>query len=143
MPHEELVREALCYGWIDSLIKRVDDDRYAIKVTPRKTTSKWSDLNRRRWKELKAAGLLAPPGLAAAPTATTYAPKPSIPDLPAYIAKAFRTNATAWQFFQSLSARNRRDFVVWIHTAKRPETRERRIRESIGLLSAGKRLGLK
>jgi uncharacterized protein YdeI (YjbR/CyaY-like superfamily) len=141
--YEDLVREALCYGWVDSLIKRLDDDRYAIKVTPRQPTSKWSDLNRRRWKELKAAGLLAPPGLAAAPTASTYAPKPSIPDLPGYVARAFKTNAKAWHFFQSLSTRNRRDFVVWIHTAKRPETRERRILESIELLSAGKKLGLK
>ena len=68
MPYEDLVREALCFGWVDSLIKRLDDDRYAIKVTPRKPTSKWSDINRKRWKELKAAGLLAAPGLAAAPT---------------------------------------------------------------------------
>lgn len=143
MSYEDLVREALCYGWIDSLIKRVDEDRYAIKVTPRQPTSKWSELNRKRWKELEAAGLLAPPGLAAAPTAKTYAPKPSIPELPGYIAKAFKTNAQAWKFFQSLSARNRRDFVVWIHIAKRPETRERRIRESIELLVAGKKLGLK
>ena len=143
MSYEDLVCEALCHGWIDSLIKRVDEDRYAIKVTPRQPTSKWSELNRKRWKKLKAAGLLAPPGLAAAPTANTYAPKPSIPELPAYIAKAFKTNATAWKFFQSLSPRNRRDFVVWIHIAKRPETRERRIRESIELLAAGKKLGLK
>ena len=143
MSYEDLVREALCYGWIDSLVKRVDDDRYAIKVTPRRPTSRWSDLNRRRWHELEAAGLLTPSGIIAAPTANTYAPKPSVPELPPYIAKAFKTNAEAWRFFRSLSARNRRDFVVWIHTAKRPETRERRIRESIRLLSAGKKLGLK
>src|SRR5690348_7731770 len=143
MPYEDLVREALCFGWVDSLIRRIDDDRYAIKVTPRRPTSKWSDLNRRRWAELEAAGLLAPPGLAAAPTTNTYDPKPSIPKLPSYIAKAFKANTKAWQFFQSLSARNRRDFVVWIHTAKRPETRERRIRESIELLSSEQKLGLK
>ena len=143
MPYEDIVREALCFGWIDSLIKRLDDDRYALKVTPRKSTSKWSDVNRRRWDELKAAGLLAAPGLAAAPTANRYAPHPSIPELPAYIAKAFKTNLAAWQHFQALAPTYRRDFVVWIHTAKRPETRERRIRESIRLLSAGKKLGLK
>ena len=62
MRYEDLVREALCFGWVDSLIKRLDDDRYAIKVTPRKPTSKWSDLNRTRWKALQAAGLLAVPG---------------------------------------------------------------------------------
>jgi uncharacterized protein YdeI (YjbR/CyaY-like superfamily) len=143
MSYEDLVCEALCFGWVDSLIKRVDDNRYAIKVTPRQPTSKWSELNRKRWKQLKAAGLLAAPGLAATPTANTYAPKPSIPELPAYVAKAFKANPKAWSFFQTLSARNRRDFVVWIHTGKRPTTREKRMRESIELLAAGKKLGLK
>ena len=143
MPYEDLVREALCFGWVDSLIKRLDDDRYAIKVTPRKPTSKWSDINRKRWNELKSAGLLAATGLAAAPTGNRYAPHPRIPELPAYIVKAFKTNLKAWQHFQALAPTYRRDFVVWIHMAKRPETRERRIRESIELLSAGKKLGLK
>src|SRR3989440_4864097 len=85
MPYEDFVREALCVGWIDSLVKRLDDDRFAIKVTPRKATSKWSDINRRRWMELNSAGLLKPAGLAAAPTANKYAAKPKIPELPAYI----------------------------------------------------------
>lgn len=143
MSHEELVREALCYGWVDSLVKRVDENRFAIKVTPRKPTSKWSDSNRRRWKELRAEGLLAPPGLAAAPAAATVASKEPIPELPTYIAKALEANPAARQFFRSLPRSERRHFVAWIHTAKRSETRERRIRESIELLSAGKRLGLK
>jgi uncharacterized protein YdeI (YjbR/CyaY-like superfamily) len=143
MPYEDLVCEALCFGWVDSLIKRLDNDRYAIKVTPRKLTSKWSDINRRRWNELKAAGLLAPAGLAAAPTANRYAAHPRIPELPAYVADAIKTNVKAWQFFQQLAPTYRRDFVVWIHTGKRPETREKRIRESITLLAAGKKLGLK
>ena len=63
--------------------------------------------------------------------------------LPVYIGNALKRHATAWQFFRELAPTYRRDFVVWIHTAKRPETRERRIRESIELLSAGKKLGLK
>jgi uncharacterized protein YdeI (YjbR/CyaY-like superfamily) len=143
MSYEDVAREALCFGWVDSLIKRLDHDRYAIKVTPRKPTSKWSNINRRRWNELKEAGLLAAPGLAAAPTGNSYPPHPPIPALPGYVAKAFKKNLRAWQHFQALAPTHRRDFVVWIHTAKRPETRERRIRESIELLSAGKKLGLK
>jgi uncharacterized protein YdeI (YjbR/CyaY-like superfamily) len=143
MPYDDLVREALCYGWIDSLVKRVDDDCFAIKVTPRKPTSHWSDINRKRWTELEAAGLLTAPGLAAAPTGNRYAPRPRIPQLPAYIVKAFKANLAAWRYFQALAPTYRRNFVVWIHMAKRPETRERRIRESIALLSAGKKLGLK
>ena len=141
--YEDVVREALCFGWVDSLVKRLDDERYALKVTPRKPTSKWSHSNRKRWKELEMAGQLEAPGLAAAPTANSYAPRPTIPELPPYVAKALKVNAEAWQHFQSLAPTYRRDFVVWIHTAKRPETREKRIRESIRLLSSGKRLGLK
>jgi uncharacterized protein YdeI (YjbR/CyaY-like superfamily) len=141
--YEDTVREALCFGWIDSLIKRLDDDRYVLKVTPRQPTSKWSDINRKRWVELKAAGLLTSTGLAAAPTNNTYAPRPTIPDLPAYIARALRANSRAWECFRALAQTYRRDFVVWIHTAKRPETCAKRIRESISLLAAGKKLGLK
>jgi uncharacterized protein YdeI (YjbR/CyaY-like superfamily) len=143
LAYEDFVREALCFGWIDSLIKRLDDDRFLRKVTPRKPTSKWSDLNRTRWKELEAEGRLAPPGRAAAPTANRDAPRPKIPLLPAYIAKAFKANAKAWAFFQELPPRERRNFVVWIHVAVRPETRQRRIHEAVTLLAARKKLGLR
>ena len=143
IPYEDVVREALCFGWIDSLVKRFDDDRYAFKITPRQPTSKWSDINRKRWAELKAAGLLTSAGLAAPPTSNTYAPRPVVPELPAYIAKALKANSRAWEFFQQLAPTYRRQFVVWIHIAKRPETRAKRIRESIRLLAAGKKLGLK
>jgi len=143
IPYEDAVREALCFGWIDSLIKRLDDNRYARKITPRQPTSKWSAINRKRWTEVKASGRLTPAGLAAAPTGNTYAPRPAIPDLPDYIAAAFKTNPKAWKYFQELAPGYRRHFVAWIHTAQRTETREKRIRESIALLAVGQKLGLK
>jgi uncharacterized protein YdeI (YjbR/CyaY-like superfamily) len=143
IPYEDAVREALCFGWIDSLVKRLDEQRFAHKMTPRRPRSKWSESNRKRWAELEAAGLLTPAGLAAAPTANTYAPRPVIPILPAYIAAALKTNVRAWDFFQKLAPSDRRSFVGWIHIAQRPETRDRRIRESIRLLAAGEKLGLK
>src|SRR2546423_4977163 len=130
MPLEDAAREALCFGWTDSLIKRLDDDRYAIKVTPRQSTSKWSNLNRKRWAELEVEDLLTAAGLAAAPTNNTYAAKPDIPDLPNYIAKAFQEDTKAWKIFQGLAPSHRRYFVAWIHTAKRPETRGKRICET-------------
>jgi len=141
--YEDAVRHALCFGWIDSLIKRLDEDRYARKFTPRQPTSKWSGINRKRWAGLKEEGLLAGPGLAAAPTDKRYAPLPAILDLPPYLAKALKANPKAWRSFQALAPTYRRQFVTWIHTAKRLETREKRIRESIALLAAGRRLGLK
>jgi uncharacterized protein YdeI (YjbR/CyaY-like superfamily) len=141
--YEDSVREALRFGWIDSLIKRLDDDRYARKFTPRQPASKWSAINRKRWMELKAAGLLTEAGLAAAPTGNKYAPPPVIPHLPDYIAQALQANPEAWTFFEELPPSQRRYFVLWIHSAKRAETREKRIRESIALLASRQRLGLK
>jgi uncharacterized protein YdeI (YjbR/CyaY-like superfamily) len=143
LPYEDSVCEALCFGWVDSLIKRIDDNRYARKFTPRQPTSKWSESNRRRWTELKQARLLAAAGLAAAPTENIDAPRPTFPDLPAHIAKALKANPRAWNFFRQLAPTYRRHFVIWIHSAVRPETRQRRIRESLALLARGKKLGLK
>ena len=110
--YEDTVREALCFGWIDSLVKRLDDDRYALKVTPRQPASKWSDINRKRWAELKAGGLLTSAGLAAAPTNNTYAPRPVIPDLPVYIAKALKTNSKTWKFFHELAPTHQHNFII-------------------------------
>lgn len=142
--YEEIVGEALCFGWIDSLVRRLDDDRYLRKLTPRRTGSVWSDNNRKLYAEMKAQGLLAPAGEKAAPTANRYGPQPSIPvEPPGYIERAFKADPKAWEFFNGLAPGERRHFVGWIHTAKRPETREKRIRESIRLLEAGKKLGLK
>lgn len=135
--YEDFVCEALCFGWVDSLIKRLDENRFARKVTPRRSTSKWSETNRERWSKLKEAGLLAAAGSSAAPTARTYSPRPVVPELPAYIAKALQANARAWKFFSHLAPSSRRDFIVWIHVAKRSATREQRIRKSVALLAAG------
>jgi uncharacterized protein YdeI (YjbR/CyaY-like superfamily) len=142
IPYEDSVREALCFGWVDSLIRRIDEDKYARKFTPRKRDSKWSDSNRKRWAELKAAGHLAPAGLTAAPTGHSSMP-PKIPALPRYIVDALKTNAKAWGQFQRLAPSHRRQYVAWIHMAVRPETRKKRMAESIRLLAAGETLGLK
>jgi len=137
--------EALCFGWIDSLIKRIDDDRYARKFTPRKPNSKWSDVNRKRYAELEAAGRLKPAGKARSPqSGGSYGPKPTVPATsPAYITRAIKAKPAAWAFFQTLAAKQQRYHWGWIHIAKQQETRERRLREVIRLLSARQKLGLK
>ena len=141
--YDDAVREALCFGWIDSLAKRLDEDRYVQKYTPRKPGSFWSESNRKRWAELKSEKLLAAPGLAAAPTDKRYAPRPVVPHMPAYFASALKANPKARSFFRTLPRTQQRYFVAWVHLAKRPATREKRLRESIKLLTAGKKLGLK
>jgi uncharacterized protein YdeI (YjbR/CyaY-like superfamily) len=92
---------------------------------------------------MQAAGLLAQAGVQASPTARRPI-KPKFPKrTPAYITAALKKNARAWRAFQALSPRHRLEYVKWIHLAKRPETRKKRIRESVRLLAAGEKLGLK
>jgi uncharacterized protein YdeI (YjbR/CyaY-like superfamily) len=141
--YEDAVRHALCFGWIDSLIKRIDDDRFARKFTPRKASSAWSASNRARWRELEQQGLLASAGRAASPVGRSSAAPPAIPELPVGVSKALKTSPDAWRAFQHLAPSHRRQYVAWIHTAKRYDTRDRRIRETIRLLLVGKPLGLK
>jgi uncharacterized protein YdeI (YjbR/CyaY-like superfamily) len=140
----DAIDEALCFGWVDSLVKRLDDDRYARKFTPRKPDSRWSTINRRRYAELKASGLLAPAGLKRPPTDRDGdAPRPSIAALPSYIEKELKANARAGEFFEKLAPSCRRNYIGWVDSAKREETKQKRLREMISLLTAGKKLGLK
>ena len=140
----DAVDEALCFGWIDSLIKRLDDERYARKFTPRKPDSKWSTANRKRYAQLRASERLAPAGLERAPTDRSGdAPRPSQSEVPQYIEQALRSRPPAWNYFERLAPSHRRMYIGWIDTAKRQETKTRRLREAVGLLVAGKKLGLK
>jgi|SRR6185295_3106454 len=141
----DAVDEALCYGWIDSLVRRLDEDRYARKFTPRKSNSKWSDINRKRYAELAKAGRLAPAGKARSPeTGGRYDGRPAMPaKAPGYITRAIKATPGAWGFFQTLTPKQQRYAWGWIHLAKQQQTRERRLREVIGVLSKKQKLGLK
>jgi uncharacterized protein YdeI (YjbR/CyaY-like superfamily) len=142
--YDDAVDEALCFGWIDSLIRRLDDARYARKFTPRKPDSRWSTANRRRYAQLEASGRLMPAGLNRAPTDRSYdAPRPSLSKIPPYIRQALSRRPTAWSYFESLAPSHRRLYIGWIDSAKHVETKMRRLQEAIGLLAAGKKLGLK
>ncbi len=142
--YDDAVGEALCVGWIDSLIKRLDDDRYARKFTPRKPDSRWSTANCKRYAQLKASGRLTPAGLKRAPSDRSGdAPRPCPSKVPQYIQRALRSRPVAWNYFESLAPSYRRMYIAWIDSAKQQETKTRRLREAIGLLAAGKTLGLK
>jgi uncharacterized protein YdeI (YjbR/CyaY-like superfamily) len=139
--------EALCFGWVDSLVKRLDDRRYARKFTPRRADSRWSEVNRKRYAELKAEGRLHQPGIARAPTNRGYGPRPprlAMPaKLPAYIRSALRDHPAALRHFEALAPSQRRRYLAWIESAKREATKLRRLEEAIRLLASGKELGLK
>ena len=140
----DAVDEALCFGWIDSLVKRLDDDRYARKFTPRKPDSRWSTTNRKRYAKLQASGRLTPAGVKRAPTDRSGdTPRPSPSKVPQYIQRALKSRPEAWNYFESLAPSYRRMYVAWIDSARQQETKTRRLQKAIGLLAAGKTLGLK
>ncbi len=145
--YKDALDEALCFGWVDSLVKRLDDRRYAIKFTPRRADSRWSDVNRKRYAELKAEGRLKPPGIKRPPTERGYSPRPprlALPSkLPPHIQEALSSNATAQRHFEALPTEQRRRYFAWIESAKREETKLRRLKEAIRLLEKGEVLGLK
>jgi uncharacterized protein YdeI (YjbR/CyaY-like superfamily) len=142
--YKDALDEALCFGWIDSLVRRLDDDRYARKFTPRKADSRWSDINRKRYGELKNEGRLQPAGIDQAPTDRSYDPRPVLAEgVPKYIKDGLKAHPLAWQTFEKLAPSHRRRYVGWITLAKRPETRAKRLNEAVRLLAEGKQLGLK
>jgi uncharacterized protein YdeI (YjbR/CyaY-like superfamily) len=143
--YDDAVDEALCFGWIDSLIRRLDDDRYARKFTPRKPDSNWSASNRKRYAQLQASGRLMPAGQRLAPIDRTddRPPASALETLPADIEQALRKNRAAWEFYQTLAPSYRLMYLRWIVIAKREETRAKRLGEVIARLAAGEKPGLK
>jgi len=147
MTYQEAVDEALCWGWIDGVKKKVDAERYTNRFTPRKAVSKWSDVNLRRYAELDAAGRVAEPGRAVFarfdPTkhrAYSFEARPQT--LPPELEQIFRKDRKAWAFFEALPPGYRRTCIHWVIDAKREETRLRRLAQLMELSARGERLPL-
>jgi uncharacterized protein YdeI (YjbR/CyaY-like superfamily) len=147
--YEASVQEALCFGWIDSIIKRLDDSRYMRKFTPRKSGSDWSSSNLRRFAALVKAKQVRQAGLAVGPSVTQSQGRAEkrtadwANRVPPYIRDAFRGEPSVWRQFTDLAPSYRRLYVGWIHSAKREETRRARIEEARRRLARGEKLGLK
>jgi uncharacterized protein YdeI (YjbR/CyaY-like superfamily) len=133
----EAVDEALCFGWIDGVRRRVDDESYTIRFTPRKPRSHWSKVNVRRVEELRREGRMGAAGLRAFEqrseerTAQAAYEQDEEPELGADYERRFRANRKAWEFFQSRPPWYRRAATHWVVGAKREETRERRLGQLI------------
>jgi uncharacterized protein YdeI (YjbR/CyaY-like superfamily) len=149
VPYDDAVEEALCFGWIDSIVKRIDDEKYAQKFTPRKTDSKWSELNKKRVEKMIRQGRMTEAGMALIDAAkkcgkweqVISAPKELT--LPPGIKDALAANKKAWENFNQLAPSYQRLYVGWITAAKKEETRQRRLKEAVETLAQGKKLGLK
>lgn len=129
----EAVDEALCFGWIDGVRKGIDDISYTIRFTPRKPRSTWSAVNIKRVGELTELGRMRPAGLKAFEGRTeenssiyAYEQEKSA-ELDAAYEQQFRANNQAWDFFQAQAAWYRRTAIWWVISAKREETRLKRL----------------
>jgi uncharacterized protein YdeI (YjbR/CyaY-like superfamily) len=138
------VDQALCFGWIDGVRRRLDDERYAIRFTPRRQGSTWSRVNLARVKELTRLGLMRPAGRLAhqsrAPARTglySYEQRKRA-KLPPALEARLKRNRKAWAYFQARPAWYRHLAVWWIVSAKKEETRARRLATLIGDSAAGR-----
>jgi uncharacterized protein YdeI (YjbR/CyaY-like superfamily) len=143
--YQEAIDEALCFGWNDGIVKSVDADSYMHRFTPRKATSHWSNINVRRYAELKAAGLIRPAGEAAYARRTDERTGKAsyervVPDLTAAQLKQIKANRKAWEFFQKQPPGYQKVCRHYVTSAKQEATRERRLQNLIACSAEGRRL---
>jgi uncharacterized protein YdeI (YjbR/CyaY-like superfamily) len=137
--YEEAVEEALAFGWIDSIIKKIDDRKYARKFTPRRQGSVWSKSNIERVERLRSQGRMTWWGLKAFDERTGKvstlerfnAGQVAVPD---GFEAALRRNERAWANFQNMAPSHRKRYLLWVSEAKKPETKEKRIAEAVRLV---------
>ena len=145
--YQDALDEALCFGWIDGIRKTVDEDRYTIRFTPRKPGSIWSNVNIKRVKGLIALGRVMPAGLVVFQARKqeksgvySYENRPR--QLDAEYEKKFRADQKAWEFIQSQAPYYQRTTCGWVMTAKKEETRLRRLAILMADSAQGRRIGV-
>lgn len=150
LPYNDIVEECLCFGWIDGLARKLDDERSMILITPRKPKSVWSDANKERVKLLLSNGLMTTAGLEKietakkngswdALTASDEAAKNN--QLPQDLQKAFKGKKAALANFKAFASSTRKQFLSWIDSAKTAETRNKRLLQTVLMSEANKKPG--
>jgi len=144
--HTEAIEQALCFGWIDSVGRRIDEQRYQVRFTPRRKGSVWSAVNVAKIAELTERGLLRPAGVRAFSerkpdrVAVYSYEQPEDARLDEEQEARLRAEPAAWQWFADQTPSYRRSAVHWVVGAKRPETRERRLAQLIADSAAGRKV---
>jgi len=140
--YEESVEEALCFGWIDGVLNRLDDERSMQYFAPRKPRGTWARSNKERVARLEAAGLMAEAGLAAVAVARANGSWESLDVIdslavPDDLAAALAQLPGAREHFDASSVSVRRSALAWVYQAKRPETRARRVEQVASIAGRG------
>jgi len=144
--YDSAVEEAICFGWIDGLIKAVDQNTYARRFSPRRKISPWSPLNRERALEMIRMGKMAEAGMKTVSEAQgngTWYVSPKQVDMPEELETELDLNGEAALFFAELAPSYRKHYMSWVGSAKRIETRTKRAREAASLLAKHMKLPMK
>lgn len=142
--HSEAVEQALCFGWIDGVGRRIDDERYQVRFTPRRTGSVWSKVNVAKVAELTERGLMQPAGVRAFESrrpdrvATYSYEQPTGAELDEEQTARLQAVPAAWEWYSAQASSYRRAAAHWVISAKRAETRERRLAQLIADSAAGR-----
>lgn len=146
MSWSESVDEALCFGWIDGVRKRIDDQSYSIRFTPRKPASIWSAINIAKFKQLESAGRMTPAGFKAfahradaKSVVYAYEP-PSTAELSPAELREFKREKAAWRFFERTPPSYKKVVLHWVTTAKKPQTRVSRFSKLLQACTSSERL---
>lgn len=144
LAYDEAVREALCYGWIDATARKLDDERYLLWYAPRRPGSGWSAVNKRRIEELVADGSMAEPGLAAIGAAKadgswSRLDRSDALEVPDDLEAAFERRPGSRAHWDGFPPGVRKQLLGWIYSAKRDETRARRVDETASQAARGER----
>ncbi len=149
LTYVEALEEALCFGWIDGILKRIDGQKHMIRFSPRRKNSIWSQQNKKRVAKLTKEGRMTEVGLARVKEAKANGQwdkatlREDITRVPVELAEALARNEPARQNFEALAPSYRKQFLYWVSMAKGRETRARRVAETVALLAENKKLGLK
>jgi uncharacterized protein YdeI (YjbR/CyaY-like superfamily) len=150
--YEDSVEEALCFGWVDSIIKKIDDRKFARKFTPRTSKSMWSETNKKRAEKMIREGKMTEIGLTRIreakdsgewykkPVSALYKKKLLVPS---YLRDALAANKKALDNFSKMAESYQKNLVGWIGSGKKEKTRRKRLTEAIKLLGQNKKLGMK
>lgn len=146
--YEDAVEEALCFGWIDSTLRKIDDEKFVLRYSPRKGNSLWSQKNKQRAIKMINAGKMTEAGLEKIEEAkkngkwdSAYIIKEK-PEIPDDLKKALMKNRIAWINFSNLANSYQFAYIYWVNSAKRKETREKRIKEVVERAAQNKKPGV-
>lgn len=145
----ESVEEAICYGWIDGIKRKIDDERYVHRFSPRKKNSKWSPANINIAQRMKKAGMMSILGLKTFENRREYDENflkmrsSNAEILAPDLEQLLKNNSKAWNYFNALAKSHRKQYIIWISSAKKDETKQKRLLKAIQLLEKNEILGMK